>query len=70
VQFRHELRRRDAEFEKLQKQLAARVGAPASSSRGRSVSRTGSSGGSTGGMQQMTGKLTITGRWVAGTAVV
>jgi hypothetical protein len=62
VQFQHELRRKDTEFEKLQKQLAARLGAAAgaggSSSR-RSVSRSGSSSSGT----QVTGKLTTSSRW-------
>jgi hypothetical protein len=64
VQFQHELRRKDTEFEKLQKQLAARLGAAAgasgSSSSRRSVSRTGSS--SSNGTQ-VTGKLTTSSRW-------
>lgn len=62
VQFQHELRRKDTEFEKLQKQLAARLGAAAvaGGSARRSVGRSGSS---SSGMQA-TGKLTTSGRWV------
>jgi 4-diphosphocytidyl-2C-methyl-D-erythritol kinase len=63
VQFQHELRRKDTEFEKLQKQLAGRLGAAAgvsgSGSSRRSVSRSGSSSSST----QVTGKLTTSSRW-------
>ncbi|WIA42524.1 hypothetical protein OEZ86_008507 [Tetradesmus obliquus] len=60
VQFQHELRRKDTEFEKLQKQLAARLGAAAvaGGSARRSVGRSGSS---SSGMQA-TGKLTTSGR--------
>jgi hypothetical protein len=60
VQFQHELRRKDTEFEKLQKQLAARLGAAAGasgSSNKRGVSRSGSSSGT-----QVTGKLTTSSR--------
>ncbi|KAF6260244.1 Afadin and alpha-actinin-binding-domain-containing protein [Scenedesmus sp. NREL 46B-D3] len=62
VQFQHELRRKDTEFEKLQKQLTARLGAAAGAGGGSGRRSMGRSGSSSSSSMQVTGKLTTTGR--------